>query len=73
MRGLSKALTYSNGHQGSSPGGHSFVFLDISINEKPLFFSEVVTYRKAFDSIGRQHFKECYELNNSAAFAFPSF
>jgi hypothetical protein len=34
---------------------------------------ETLTYRKVFDSVGRQHFKECYELNNSAAFAFPSF
>jgi len=32
---------------------------------------ETLTYRKVFDSVGRQHFKECYELNNSAAFAFP--
>jgi hypothetical protein len=28
------------------PGGHSFVFLNISINNKPVFFSEVVTYKK---------------------------
>jgi hypothetical protein len=28
------------------PGGHSFVFLNISINKKPIFFSEVVTYKK---------------------------
>jgi hypothetical protein len=30
------------GHQGLNPGGHSFVFLNVAINKKPLFFSEVV-------------------------------
>jgi len=35
-------LTYEKGHQGSSPGGHNFVFLNVSINKKPFFFSEVV-------------------------------
>ena len=32
-------LTYRKGHQGSNPGGHSFVFLNVSINKKPVFFS----------------------------------
>jgi len=45
----------------------------MSINKKPVFFSDVVTYRKDFYAIGRQHSKACYELNNSAAFAFPTF
>jgi len=35
-----------NGHQGSNPGGHSFNFLNVSIDKKPFFFSEVVTYKK---------------------------
>jgi hypothetical protein len=37
-------LTYRKGHQGSNPGGHSFVFLKISINNKPDFVSEVVRF-----------------------------
>ena len=36
-------------------------------------FLLTLTYKKVFGSIGRQHFKACYELNNSAAFAFPTF
>jgi len=36
----------ADGHQGSNPGGHSFSFLNISINKKPVFFSEVVTNKK---------------------------
>jgi hypothetical protein len=39
-------LQYKKGHQGSNPGGHSFVFLNVSINKKPIFFSEVVNYKK---------------------------
>jgi hypothetical protein len=31
---------------GDDPSGHCFVFLNVSINKKPFFFSEVVTYRK---------------------------
>jgi hypothetical protein len=27
------------------PDGHSYVFLNTSINKKPFFFSEVVTYK----------------------------
>ena len=37
---------YKNGHPLS--GGHNFVFLDISINNKPFFVSEVVIYRTNF-------------------------
>ena len=36
------------GHQGSSPGGHSFVFPNVSINNKPIFFSEVVTCKNCY-------------------------
>jgi hypothetical protein len=32
-------LHYKNGHQGSNPGGHSFVFLNVSINKESVFFS----------------------------------
>jgi len=35
------------GHQESSPGGHDFSFLYVSINNKPNFFSEVVVNKKA--------------------------
>jgi hypothetical protein len=37
----------SKGHQGTNPGGHHFVFLNVSINKKPFFFSEVVTFKVA--------------------------
>ena len=30
---------------GSILGGHSFIFLNISINNKPVFFSEVVQFK----------------------------
>jgi hypothetical protein len=40
-------LIYEKGHQGSNPGGHSFVFLNISINKKPFYLSQVVTYEKS--------------------------
>ena len=33
------------GCQGTNPGGHSFVFLNVSINNKLIFFSEVVICR----------------------------
>ena len=33
------------GRQGTNPGGHSFVFLNVSINNKLIFFSEVVICR----------------------------
>jgi hypothetical protein len=42
---LLETLTYEKGHQESSPGGHSFSFLNVSINKKPVFFSEVVIYK----------------------------
>jgi hypothetical protein len=29
------------------PGGHSFVLLNVSINKKPFFFSQVVQYETA--------------------------
>jgi hypothetical protein len=38
-------LTYEKGHQGSNPGGHSIDFLNVSINNKPVFFSEVVSFK----------------------------
>jgi hypothetical protein len=38
------------GHQGKNPGGHSFVFLNVSINNKPVFVSEVVTFKKLAQS-----------------------
>ena len=34
---------------GTDPGGHHFVVLNVSINNKPFFFSAVVIYRKAPD------------------------
>ena len=36
---LLQTLTYRKGNQGSNLGGHSFVFLNVSINKKPVFFS----------------------------------
>jgi hypothetical protein len=30
------------------PGGHSFVFLNVSINKKLFFFSEVVVYKNGW-------------------------
>jgi hypothetical protein len=36
-------LTNNKWPLGSDPGGHHFVVLNVSINKKPLFFSEVVT------------------------------
>jgi hypothetical protein len=42
--GLLETLHYNKGHQGSNPGGHYFFFLNVSINKKPFFFSEVVIY-----------------------------
>jgi hypothetical protein len=47
---LLESLTYKNGHQELNPGGHSFVFLNVSINKKPVFFSEVVTFKKGEES-----------------------
>jgi hypothetical protein len=41
------ALQYKKGHQGSNLSGHSFVFLNVNINNMPVFFSEVVTYKKS--------------------------
>jgi hypothetical protein len=31
---------------GDHPSGHSFVFLNVSINKKPVFVLQVVTYKK---------------------------
>ena len=45
--GFPRTLTYENGHQGSNSGDHCFSFLNTSINNKPVFFSEVVTYEKS--------------------------
>ena len=42
-------LTYKKGHRVSNPGGHSFDFLNVSINKKPIFFSEVVHSKKTPD------------------------
>ena len=39
-------LIYEKGHQEIDPGGHSFVFLNVSINNKAIFFSEVVINKK---------------------------
>jgi len=39
------------GHQGSNLGGHSFVFLNVSINKKPFFFSEVVNFNNIKQSV----------------------
>jgi len=33
------------GHQGTDPDGLSFVFLNTSINKKPFFLSQIVTYK----------------------------
>jgi hypothetical protein len=38
---------------GIDPGGHNFVFLNTSINNKPVFFSEVVTFKKNHPTIKR--------------------
>jgi hypothetical protein len=29
----------------ADPGGHHFVVLNVAINKKPIFFSEVVIYK----------------------------
>jgi len=34
-----------NGHQGSNPGGRNFVVLNVSLNKKLFFVSEVVHYK----------------------------
>jgi hypothetical protein len=47
MRNSYRPCIIRKGHQGSNPGGHSFVFLNASINNKPIFFSEVVSYKKS--------------------------
>jgi len=39
-----KVLTNNKWPLGIDPGGHHFVVLNVSINKKPFFFSEVVTY-----------------------------
>jgi hypothetical protein len=38
-------LHYEKGHQGLNPGGHNFVFLNVSIKKKPFFVSQVVTFK----------------------------
>jgi hypothetical protein len=48
-------------HMGSNPGGHCFVFLNVSINKKPFFVSEVVTYETER--------KMCFELKKSSSLA----
>jgi hypothetical protein len=35
---LLQTLQCKKSHQGANPGGHSFVFLNVSINKKPFFF-----------------------------------
>jgi hypothetical protein len=37
-------LTNNKWPLGIAPGGHHFVVLNVSINKKPIFVSEVVTY-----------------------------
>ena len=44
---LLKTLTNNKRPPGVDPDGHSFVFLNDSINKKPIFFSEVVIFRTA--------------------------
>lgn len=39
-------LTNNKWPLGIDPGGHHFVVLNISINKKPFFFSEVVIFEK---------------------------
>jgi hypothetical protein len=34
------------GHQGYNPGGHNVVFLNVSINKKLVFISDVSTFNK---------------------------
>ena len=41
---LLQTLINKKGHQGSNPGGHSFVVLNVSINNTPVFVLEVLTY-----------------------------
>jgi hypothetical protein len=45
-----KPCNVRKGHQESFLVGHSFVFLNVSINKKPVFFSEVVTFKKIAQS-----------------------
>ena len=44
---LLQTLQFKKGHRGTNPGGQNFAFLNVSINEKPFFASEVVTFNKA--------------------------
>ena len=44
---LLETLHYKKRPPRVDPGGHSFVFLNVSINKKPVFFSEVVINKKA--------------------------
>jgi hypothetical protein len=39
-------MSKRKGHQGSNPGGHSSVFLNVSINKKPVFLYYVVKNKK---------------------------
>ena len=40
-------LTNNKWPLGIDPGGHNFVVLNVSINKKPFFVSEVVTFENA--------------------------
>jgi len=57
------------------PGGHNFVFLNVSINKKPFFLSEVVTFKKApnqrikgFDVSMKGNTPACFPNVNSEYF-----
>ena len=41
-----KVLTNNKWPPGVDPGGHHFAVLNVSINNKPIFFSEVVICNK---------------------------
>jgi len=54
MTSHTEIYIYKKGHQGSNPGGHHFVVLNVSINNTPVFVSAVVqseTAQNIFNSI----------------------
>jgi len=47
---LLETLTNNNWPPEVDPGGHSFVILNVSINNTPVFVSAVVNYKKIADT-----------------------
>jgi hypothetical protein len=64
MRNSQRPCITRKGHQGLNPGGHNFVFLNVSINKKPIFFSEVVIYEKKIGLLLIEVFSKPFNPNN---------